>query len=46
MEEYDPKLFYDLIYKFDLRAFHEDALGMVWLAAGIGTAIIDYTLDR
>ena len=46
MKEYDPKFYYDLIYKFDLWAFHEDALGMVWLVAGIGTTIIDYTLDR
>lgn len=45
MEEYDPRLFYNLIYKFDLAAFPEDALGIIWITAGIGTTIIDYTLN-
>jgi hypothetical protein len=45
MEELKPRLFYEIIYKFDLEAFPENMIGAIWMLAGLCTMVIVYTLE-
>lgn len=45
MEEFKPRLFYEIIYKFDLEAFPDNVLGPIWMVAGLCTTVIVYALE-